>query len=585
MTRRSASVGAACLGVAAAITRCADLGTRLFHHDESIHAWYSSQLARGFGYHYDPVFHGPLLYHLEANVFLVAGYGEVQARTVTAVFGVALVALIVFLLRHRLGDRAALLAGSLALVSPTLCYYARFNSHDMLIAVFTLVMAAAPFEFWRTGRQRHLMWGAMAAGLAISTKLNAYFVIVSLALYAVGFVLFCRVRGQPSGITAFLRARSRDVVAAAVLCASVVALLHVSTFVYYLGQSHSLAAAARGTLAAIFVAGFAHWAEMHRVQRLGGPFHFYLPLLVIYEPLVLAAGVAGLVSFMRRRVVFAAVSAAVLGVEWLALSIVPGAGSVLAAWLRMQPWHLLLASMCALSCAWTVVSLWIDGRPFVGCWVFLGLVQFLLYSYAGEKVPWLAVHVVLPWLIVAAVFMTDVWLAVPGVRGRLLLALAALALAAVSVHASWVLNTRNRSNVAEPMVQLEYGSDVGTAIKWAVDLAHRVTEPVVVRMEPAVQWPFAWYLERSRPAYGDRLTASETAPMLIAQNGPFDAVLETRYEKRPLVYSRWSWWIENVGRGDWRGLLRFTLYHDRWGREDSAGFIVWFRKDVAATIR
>jgi len=194
------------------------------------------------------------------------------------------------------------------------------------------------------------------------------------------------------------------------------------------------------------------------------------------------------------------------------------------------------------------------------------------------------VHVVLPWLIVAAIFMNDVWHASgPGVRVPL--AIAAVAAAAISVHGSWILNTSNRSNVVEPMVQLEYSRDVGTVIQWAIGLAQRVADPVVVRMEPAVEWPFAWYLAGSRPTYGDRLTASESVPMLLAQTGPADAALEIRYEKRPLVYSRWSWWIDNVGRGDWRGLLHFMLYHDRWGREDSAAFIVWLRKDVASTIR
>src|SRR6185436_20976778 len=87
----------------AVLTRFADLGTRFFTHDEAIHATFAAQLAGGRGYHYDPVFHGPLLYHLEAAVFRVFGEGDYQARVPAAAFGVLVVVLLFRVLAPRLG--------------------------------------------------------------------------------------------------------------------------------------------------------------------------------------------------------------------------------------------------------------------------------------------------------------------------------------------------------------------------------------------------------------------------------------------------------------------------------------------------
>ena len=114
---------ASALVVAAVATRFAGLGSKPMHHDEAIHAWLSRDIARGAGYEYNPVYHGPVLYHLEALVFVVAGTGEFRARAVPAAFGVLAVWLAFTLLRRRLGDATALAAAFLVLVSPTLTYY------------------------------------------------------------------------------------------------------------------------------------------------------------------------------------------------------------------------------------------------------------------------------------------------------------------------------------------------------------------------------------------------------------------------------------------------------------------------------
>lgn len=90
-----------------------------------------------------------------------------------------------------------------------------------------------------------------------------------------------------------------------------------------------------------------YWLAQHNVQRGGQPGHYYLFQLFVYEPLLLIFGGLGLVlvayDLRRRRATFPV---------------------LLLAW-------------------WAVAALGI-------------------YTWAGEKMPWLTIHIVLPWTLLAA---------------------------------------------------------------------------------------------------------------------------------------------------------------------------------------
>ncbi|NLD74549.1 MAG: hypothetical protein GX649_17755, partial [Chloroflexi bacterium] len=101
------------------VTRLYDLGSRGYSHDESIHAWEAWKLVTGQGYRHNPVYHGPLLYHLTALAFALFGHTDVTARLVTALAGVA-IALTPLLFRRWLGKWGTLGAIALMAISPVL---------------------------------------------------------------------------------------------------------------------------------------------------------------------------------------------------------------------------------------------------------------------------------------------------------------------------------------------------------------------------------------------------------------------------------------------------------------------------------
>ena len=84
------------------ILRFWDLGAKGYHHDESLHAFYSWRLFHGEGYVHDPMMHGPLLFELNALAYLLFGASDFTGRLVPALFGVALIGM-PYMLRHELG--------------------------------------------------------------------------------------------------------------------------------------------------------------------------------------------------------------------------------------------------------------------------------------------------------------------------------------------------------------------------------------------------------------------------------------------------------------------------------------------------
>jgi predicted membrane-bound mannosyltransferase len=120
-----------------------------------------------------------------------------------------------------------------------------------------------------------------------------------------------------------------------------------------------------------------YWLAQHEVERGGQPPHYYAVLLAIYEPLLILWGLAGLVMVgalgwqrrrhTRNRADPDADGDAAPGRATLDTATAPGGATVL---------------------------------PFVLAW--WSVATFALYSWAGEKMPWLTVHVALPLTLLGA---------------------------------------------------------------------------------------------------------------------------------------------------------------------------------------
>ncbi len=379
----------------AALWRLPALGERAMSHDESLHAYYSYRYAELAEYRHDPMLHGPLLFHVGALVFLAAGDSDAAARLPVALAGIALVAA-AWLFRRELGRRGALIAGALLVVSPSISFFSRYLRNDIYVALFTLLWLRALLDARAPTGERALRRLALWVALCFAAKEVAFLVgaifgalllveaalrrgeaarrLVDLALFQLAlvspFVAGAALWATGAGAPDYDAPGAAAVTLAWALPSAAVALAGV-----WFRLRHSWPAAARELpksfalawclLLALFTSlgtelrhglasgiggSLGYWLAQHDVARGGQPGYYYGMLGLLYEPLpwllAIAAGLAALWRTARRRSSDA------------------------------DAFALLLAGWCIAS--WAALSL------------------------AGEKMPWLLVHLALPAILLAA---------------------------------------------------------------------------------------------------------------------------------------------------------------------------------------
>jgi len=140
--------------VIAIVSRFYDIGARVMSHDESLHTYFSYNLATGKGFQHTPLMHGPFLFHITALSYFLFGANDATSRFPFAVFGIVLVALPYFF-RRWLGRFGALVTSFMILISPSILYHARYIRQEESILVWTLLTVLC---VWRYLEDRQFGW-------------------------------------------------------------------------------------------------------------------------------------------------------------------------------------------------------------------------------------------------------------------------------------------------------------------------------------------------------------------------------------------------------------------------------------------
>lgn len=166
--------------VLAIASRFYDMGARVMSHDESLHTYFSYQLATGKGFQHTPLMHGPFLFHITALSYFLFGADDFTSRIPPAVFGVVLVALPYFF-RRWLGRFGALVTSFMLLISPSILYHARYIRQEEFILVWTTLTV---LFLWRYFEDRRPAWLiALGATLAFhATDKSTSFLNVALLM-------------------------------------------------------------------------------------------------------------------------------------------------------------------------------------------------------------------------------------------------------------------------------------------------------------------------------------------------------------------------------------------------------------------
>jgi uncharacterized protein (TIGR03663 family) len=182
----------------AAVLRFWGLADKPLHHDESLHAYYSWQfLINPSGYQYNPLLHGPFQFHIIPFFYVIGsllhlannGINDFTARMLPALMGLALVPMPYFL-RQQLGRWGAITAALLLAVSPSFVYYSRFVRDDIYVTCFTLLIVVAAIQYSQTQRLGWLLTGAAALVLSFTAMENTFFTIAVFGSFFIALVLW-----------------------------------------------------------------------------------------------------------------------------------------------------------------------------------------------------------------------------------------------------------------------------------------------------------------------------------------------------------------------------------------------------------
>jgi uncharacterized protein (TIGR03663 family) len=384
------------------------LGWRAMSHDESLHAVYSWQLYDGRGYQHNPMMHGPYQFYMPALSYFLFGVNDATARLPAAITGFLLVAGM-WLLRRWLGRLGALLAALFITISPLLLYYSRYIREDPHALLWAGVTVLASFRYLEERQSKWLYLASVALVLMYASKEVAF---IYTAIFVLFFALHALWSGRERGWNGIRATGSFDLV---ILLGCLSAPLFSPVLITFLGwnpQDYSSLGYVRsgavwafvqaaalalgwwhlrrrfvislGLFYALFIPLFTtfftngqglatgmigslgYWLAQQPVQRGTQPWYYYFLVVPLYEYMPFVLSLGGMIYLL-------------LGVgrdEGRKDEVRPGKGK--------EP-----AREAAPSVPFV---------PFLAYWI---VASWIAYMIAGEKMPWLGVHIAFPTCIFA----------------------------------------------------------------------------------------------------------------------------------------------------------------------------------------
>jgi|GEM_PF-1937597 len=431
------------------------LGDKPLHHDESIHAWYAYKLFRGEGYLYDPAYHGPFRYHFTALMFFLFGDSDFTSRLLPAIVGI-LGMVFLYKWKNLLGEKGALFAAAMMAVSPTWTYDARFLRDDITMAIGCLVVVWGLFNYFETRSPRYLFWSALGF-MASFTSHEGTWIFMGI----MGSYLFIRwlwerteaVEPEYADVTGLVRrlmpqksAPKADLAGAGaallvlgfglgtkvwagapvIVCGMAVAyaVTALAARLLFFGTSESRWLW-RGLLAIFFIpfsvlysTGFtnldgwfkgafdsiAYWLGEQKTGRADQPWQFYLYLLGLYE-----LAICGFAAFGGLRLYFKSGRAKYFFLKIMAFVPFVFAIIVLVSYPK-DPHKVPLMALMAVAgggCAiWSSFEQ-VKGNHFRVFLLYWSMLAMIMFTIAGERMPWLTLHPLTPLTLLAALYLDD----------------------------------------------------------------------------------------------------------------------------------------------------------------------------------
>ena len=581
------------------VTRLYGLAYKPYHHDESLYAKYSWDLYEGRGYKYDPMMHGPFMFHLNSLIFTISGVSDFTARLSAALFGIALVCCTP-LLRRRLGKIGSLAAAVFFAVSPFYMYFSRFLRHDIYFALWVFLIVAFYVNYLDTRRRGFLYGCAAAVAFMFCVKENSYLTLFIFVSYLVFAKIFEKIFHAPATEPKTGQQRDKRTVSRMI---DIIICVAVFFGLFYLFYTTFLTHSA-GFVDGLYRKSLGYWVHQDKIQRIKGAFTYFCPIAVTYELPLLVIVFSGIVALLKgrrlSRIMLIASSAIALPliIFWhQKLPVVPWDSR----FHMTSTMHVVFALYVFIIGLTATCHYLKDGRRFPAFLAYWSWTTLLIYSYAGEKVPWLLMHVLMPFILWASLFLDEF---LRSDRFRRAAALYTVLMAVglfLFLQASIRLCFFNEANPEERMVYTQTSEDITKSLKEISDIAERTGKGLnlPIGVQGDATWPYTWYLrDYKRWFHPGAFTSPREAVIVVdwTKRGQYRNVLEPNYVEKKIKLREW-WVPEPVSRlnNPLAAWLRYYFRREPWnpsgvrhwdGRTTACGsqdVAFYVRKDLAGS--
>ncbi|MCK9631318.1 MAG: TIGR03663 family protein [Methanoregula sp.] len=512
--------------IIAFILRFWQLDLKLLHHDEAIHSWFSFQLLTKNTWIYDPSYHGPFLYFVTAGMFSALGDSDLVARLLPVLFGFLLIPLVYCIYRLGYIDRnQTLIVGLFIAISPDMIYFSRFLRHDIFMLFFTFLLIVTLFYYFERGQFRYVFIAAIATAGALCCKEEMPALLLIIGSYFLISLWWGRYSLPQRG--------KRDFIIFTLLVIALCCTLYTGFWGHpetIVGENFGIEAG--GVHFDYTTTGWYqavdHWTEMHNMQRLGGPWFYYLPFDLLYELPIFILAIIGTIQILFSGSGFSLFYRRVRN------------------WITFRQFQISAGDLAAVSTNQLnrAHQTNVKSEEFFRFCLYWMLLTMAFYAYVGEKVPWLIIPQLLPMCFVAVYKLN--W-------QKMALALAGcIFLIVMAWHVAYIPADFN-----EPIVQVQNSEDMREVIQLM-----ETSDKVIIASKD--YWPLPWYFRGDR---WDKITLFSSVPeenKLIEKHPGVIILHDTEslpsiegYDKKTYKLSYWFSYYDNDKR-----LADYYLHRD-----------------------
>lgn len=387
------------------LLRLYEVDLRPLHHDESLHGAYSLYFFQdpltGF-YKYDPLLHGPFLYHTIPWFYWIFGLTKYALRFPAVLFSSALL-FIPILFREKLNKSLIFLTLVLLGTSPTLTYWSRFLRHDNFIhfSFFLLILAF----YWKNAFLRTTLIG-LSLAIHLSAKENFYIHATFLLAYGTYEYFSLKILKKENSAFSALYQWIKSHKLCTLWGSSV--FLFVTFYYYSAGFYYP-----QGISSLLKGEAFSYWANQHQTERITGPFSFPFLINSFFESWWFPLLFLQPILFFKKRIkelppfLFALALACLFYANGV-FNWSPRINQFTSLYFKLKiPFdHFLFLPLISYSLIGVTSYLKEDRRQLAFAH-FIFTATFFTYSFVGEKVPWLAAYPLLAGIYYYTLYFRD----------------------------------------------------------------------------------------------------------------------------------------------------------------------------------